>query len=195
MKGEEYAMLIGYARVSTAEQTLDLQKDALHEVGCEIIFEDMSSGAKADRPGLRDALTYMRAGDTLVFWKLDRVSRSLRHLLELAADFKERGIGFKSLKDEIDTTTSMGKFFFHLMGAVAELERDIIRERTQAGLAAARARGRVGGRRPKLTAKQIAMGQALYATRQHTVREICDQLDCSPATFYRAVRPVTDAAD
>ena len=106
----------------------------LHEVGCEIIFEDMSSGAKADRPGLRDALTYMRAGDTLVFWKLDRVSRSLRHLLELAADFKERGIGFKSLKDEIDTTTSMGKFFFHLMGAVAELERDIIRERTRRGL-------------------------------------------------------------
>jgi DNA invertase Pin-like site-specific DNA recombinase len=95
---------------------------------------------------------------------------------------------------EIDTTTSMGKFFFHLMGAVAELERDIIRERTQAGLAAARARGRVGGRRPKLTAKQIAMGQALYATREHTVREICDQLDCSPATFYRSVRPVTDAA-
>ena len=187
-------MLLGYARVSTIEQTMDLQKDALRAAGCVEIFEDTCSGAVADRPGLRKALTYMRPGDTLVFWKLDRVSRSPRHLLELAEEFKMRGIAFKSLQDEIDTTTSMGKFFFHLMGAVAELERDIIRERTRAGLAAARARGRVGGRRPKLTAKQVAMGQALYATRQHTVREICDQLDCSPATFYRSVRPVTGAA-
>lgn len=115
------------------------------------------------------------------------MSRSLHHLLELAEEFKRRGISFKSLQDDIDTSTSMGKFFFHLMGAVAELERDIIRERTQAGLAAARARGRVGGRHPKLMPKQIAMGQALYNSRKYTVAEICEQLGCSPATFYRHV--------
>jgi DNA invertase Pin-like site-specific DNA recombinase len=171
-------MFIGYARVSTTEQTLDLQKDALRAAGCIEIFDDTVSGATADRPGLRRALDYLRPGDTLVSWKLDRVTRSLRHLLELAEEFKARSIGLKSLQDEIDTSTSMGKFFFHLMGAVAELERDILRERTAAGLAAARARGRLGGRRLKLTAKQIAIGCALYDSRQHTVAEICDQLGC-----------------
>jgi DNA invertase Pin-like site-specific DNA recombinase len=188
-------MLVGYARVSTTEQTLDLQKDALHAAGCGEIFEDTVSGATAERPGLRRALDYLRPGDILVFWKLDRVTRSLRHLLELAEEFKVRGIGLKSLQDEIDTSTSMGKFFFHLMGAVAELERDILRERTVAGLAAARTRGRLGGRPPKLTAKQIAIGRALYDRRQHTVGEICEQLGCSPATFYRRVLPTTAAPD
>jgi DNA invertase Pin-like site-specific DNA recombinase len=191
-------MFVGYARVSTTEQTLDLQKDALRAAGCIEIFEDVVSGVTAERSGLRQALAYLRPGDTLVFWKLDRVSRSLRHLLELAEECKTRDIGLKSLQDEIDTSTSMGKFFFHLMGTVAELERDIIRERTQAGLAAARARGRLGGRRPKLTPKQIAMGRALFESRQHTVAEICEHLGCSPATFYRtvypAVRPATGVA-
>jgi DNA invertase Pin-like site-specific DNA recombinase len=181
-------MFVGYARVSTTEQTLDLQKDALRAAGCVEIFEDTVSGAAVERPGLRRALDYLRPGDILVFWKLDRVTRSLRHLLELVEEFKVRGIGLKSLQDEIDTRTSMGKFFFHLMGAVAELERDILRERTAAGLAAARARGRLGGRRPLLSPKQIAMGQALYAGRQYTVAEICEQLRCSPATFYRRVK-------
>jgi len=149
------------------------------------IFEDIISGSKAERPGLRQALDYMRPGDTLVFWKLDRVSRSLHHLLELAEEFKTRGISIKSLQDDIDTGTSMGKFFFHLMGAVAELERDIIRERTQAGLAAARARGRRGGRKQALGPKQVEMGQALYDARRHTIAEICETLGCSPATLYR----------
>jgi Enterobacteriaceae phage serine recombinase len=134
-------MKMGYARVSTAEQTMDLQKDALRAAGCEEIYEDTLSGAAAERPGLTKALARMRPGDTLVFWKLDRVSRSLHHLLELAEECKRRDIAFKSLQDEIDTSTSMGKFFFHLMGAIAELERDIIRERTRAGLGAARAPG------------------------------------------------------
>ncbi len=180
-------MLIGYARVSTHEQTMDLQKDALRAAGCELIFEDTISGSKAERPGLTQALAYMRAGDTLVFWKLDRVSRSLHHLLELSDEFTKRGISFKSLQDQIDTTSGMGKFFFHLMGAVAELERDIIRERTQAGLAAARARGKKGGRRRVLDAKRVQMGQALYDSQQHTIDEICMTLGCSPATLYRYI--------
>jgi len=179
--------LIGYARVSTLEQTMALQKDALQKVGCGRVFEDTTSGSKADRPGLRATLDYMRPGDTLVFWKLDRVSRSLKHLLELAEVFKERGISIRSIQDDIDTNTSMGKFFFHLMGAVAELERDIIRERTLAGLEAARKRGRKGGRKAKLSSKQIEMGQALYDGGRHTVAEICETLGCSPGTFYRYI--------
>jgi DNA invertase Pin-like site-specific DNA recombinase len=155
-------MIVGYARVSTSDQTLDLQKDALRAAGCKQIFEDILSGSRADRPGLAEALRFVRPGDTLVVWKLDRLSRSLRHMLELAALLQERGVAFKSLQDQIDTTTSIGKFFFHLMGAIAELERDIVRERTQAGLAAARARGRHGGRRNVLTPRQIATGQSLY---------------------------------
>jgi DNA invertase Pin-like site-specific DNA recombinase len=186
-------MFVGYARVSTAEQTMDLQKDALRKAGCEIIFEDTSSGAKADRPGLNEALNYMRPRDTLVFWKLDRVSRSLQHLIALAQDCKARDIGLRSLQDQIDTSSGMGRFFYHIMGAIAELERDLINERTREGLAAARARGRLGGRRPKLTTKQIAIGRALYESRQHTVAEICEQLGCSPATFYRRVLPTTAA--
>jgi DNA invertase Pin-like site-specific DNA recombinase len=186
-------MFVGYARVSTADQTMDLQKDALRKADCEFIFEDTSSGAKADRPGLTKALQYMRPGDTLVFWKLDRVSRSLQHLISLAQECKAKGIGLRSLQDQIDTSSGMGRFFYHVMGAIAELERDLINERTMEGLAAARARGRLGGRRPKLTPKQIAIGQALYASRAHTVAEICEQLGCSPATFYRVVRPRTNA--
>lgn len=137
-------MFVGYARVSTTEQTLDLQKDALRAAGCVEIFEDTVSDATAERPGLRRALDNLRPGDTLVFWKLDRATRSLRHFLELAEELKARGIGLKSLRNEIDTSTSMGKFFFHLMGAVAELERDILHERT---LTAARTRGWLRGRR------------------------------------------------
>src|SRR5918912_1558549 len=137
-------MLIGYARVSTDDQNLDLQRDALQNAGCELIFDDMVSGTKAKRPGLEQALSHLRAGDTLVVWRLDRLGRSLKHLIDTVTDLQERGIGFKSLTESIDTTTSGGKLVFHIFGALAELRRGVIRERTQAGLQAARTRGRHG---------------------------------------------------
>jgi DNA invertase Pin-like site-specific DNA recombinase len=139
-------MLIGYARVSTFEQTLDLQQDALTKAGCEQTFTDTISGSVAERPGLQNALLYLREGDTLVVWRLDRLGRSLKHLIDTITTLHERDIGFRSLTENIDTTTSSGKLIFHVFGALAEFERDLIRERTQAGLAAARARGRHGGR-------------------------------------------------
>jgi DNA invertase Pin-like site-specific DNA recombinase len=139
-------MLIGYARVSTQDQTLNLQKDALEKIGCNKIFTDTASGAKAERIGLEEALEYVREGDTLVVWRLDRLGRSLKHLIETITELNNRKIGFKSIQENIDTTTSGGKLVFHIFGALAEFERDIIRERTQAGLTAARARGRLGGR-------------------------------------------------
>src|SRR5512143_1072690 len=140
-------MLIGYARVSTLEQTLALQQDALTKAGCERTFTDTASGSLAARPGLTEALDFARPGDTLVVWRLDRLGRSLRHLIDTVSLLQERGIGFKSLQEQLDTTTSGGKLVFHVFGALAEFERDLIRERTQAGLLAARARGRLGGRR------------------------------------------------
>src|SRR5438552_7799221 len=139
-------MLIGYARVSTQEQTLDLQKDALEKIGCSKIFTDVISGAKAERKGLEEAQNFLREGDTLVVWRLDRLGRSLKHLIETITELNNRKIGFKSIQENIDTTTSGGKLVFHIFGALAEFEREIIRERTQAGLTAARARGRLGGR-------------------------------------------------
>jgi DNA invertase Pin-like site-specific DNA recombinase len=148
-------MLIGYARVSTHDQTLNLQQDALQKAGCSKIFTDTASGAKTERKGLDNALNYVRKGDTFVVWRLDRLGRSLPHLIATMTDLEERGIGFKSLIENIDTTTSGGKLIFHIFGALAEFERDIIRERTQAGLLAARARGRKGGRPHALTDRQI----------------------------------------
>ena len=138
--------LVGYARVSTPEQSLHLQTDALKKAGCEKIFTDVASGAKSARPGLKDALDYVRKGDRLVVWKLDRLGRSLPDLIQRVQQLEDKEIGFKSLQEQIDTTTSSGKLTFHLFSALAEFERDIIRERTQAGLKAARSRGRVGGR-------------------------------------------------
>src|SRR6266404_2537735 len=155
-------MLIGYARVSTQEQTLDLQKDALEKIGCIKIFSDVISGAKAQRTGLDEALEYVREGDTLVVWRLDRLGRSLKHLIETITSLNNRRVGFKSIMENIDTTTSGGKLIFHMFGALAEFERDIIRERTKAGLVAARARGRKGGRPKILDPKKIAIAQALY---------------------------------
>ena len=140
------ATTVGYARVSTFEQILDLQRDALTAARCDRIFTDTMSGSRSDRPGLEQALDYLRAGDVLVVWRLDRLGRSLKYLIEVITKLNERGIGFKSLTEQIDTTTSGGKLIFHVFGALAEFERDIIRERTQAGLASARARGRMGGR-------------------------------------------------
>jgi DNA invertase Pin-like site-specific DNA recombinase len=184
-------MLVGYARVSTQDQTLDLQKDALEKAGCRKLFTDTASGAKAERKGLEEALAYVREGDTLVVWRLDRLGRSLNHLIETVADLDGRKIGFKSLTESIDTTTSGGKLVFHIFGALAEFERDIIRERTQAGLQAARARGRLGGRRRAKaldTPKKVAMAQALYADKANPVGDICKTLNVSRATLYRYLR-------
>ena len=181
-------MYIGYARVSTIDQTLDLQKDALERAGCSKIFTDTSSGAKTERIGLDEAINYIRQGDTLVVWRLDRLGRSLNHLIETITGLNNRHIGFKSITENIDTTTSGGKLIFHIFGALAEFERDIIRERTQAGLHAARARGRLGGRPKSLTPKKAQMAEALYKDKNNTIDEICKTLNVSRATFYRYVK-------
>ena len=154
-------MLIGYARVSTTDQNLDLQKDALNKADCEKIHEDYASGAKTDRNGLEAAIDSLRKGDTLVVWKLDRLGRSLRHLIEVINLLNNRGCYFRSLQENIDTGSSGGKLIFHVFGALAEFERDIIRDRTMAGLAAARSRGRVGGRPKKMDSKKITYARAL----------------------------------
>ena len=183
-------MLVGYARVSTHEQTLALQQDALVAAGCARVFADTASGAKADRPGLEEALAYARPGDTLVVWKLDRLGRSLPHLVETVARLQERGIGFKSLTEQLDTTTSGGKLVFHVFAALAEFERDVIRERTRAGLTAARARGRQGGR-PKAAAlsdaKKVALAQSLYNNNNNSIVDICKTLRVSRSTLYRYI--------
>ena len=181
-------MLIGYARVSTGDQTLNLQKDALDKAGCDQIFTDVLSGSKSDRPGLVKALAYVRPGDTLVVWRLDRLGRSLQHLIETVIDLEKHGVGFKSLTESIDTTTPGGKLIFHVFGALAEFERDLIRERTTAGLAAARARGRVGGRPKKLSAKQVALAKRMHADKQTDIATICQTLGISKATLYRILR-------
>jgi DNA invertase Pin-like site-specific DNA recombinase len=183
-------MLIGYARVSTQDQTLNLQQDALEKIGCMKIFTDVISGAKTERNGLDEALSYVRAGDTLVVWRLDRLGRSLKHLIETITKLNDRKIGFRSITENIDTTTSGGKLIFHIFGALAEFERDIIRERTNAGLQAARARGRKGGR-PKAnslnTPKKVALAQSLYNDKKNTIDEICKTLNVSRSTLYRAI--------
>jgi DNA invertase Pin-like site-specific DNA recombinase len=180
-------MLIGYARVSTHDQTLSLQQDALQKAGCTKIFTDTASGAEVERKGLEEALSYVRKGDTLIVWRLDRLGRSLPHLISTMTDLEARGIGFKSLTENIDTTTSGGKLIFHIFGALAEFERNLIRERTQAGLVAARARGRKGGRPKALTNKQVGIAWDLYEKR-HSTAEICQTLKVSKATLYRTLK-------
>jgi DNA invertase Pin-like site-specific DNA recombinase len=183
-------MFVGYARISTIDQNLDMQKDALERAGCTKIFTETASGAKVDRPILRDALNYVRAGDVLVVWKLDRLGRSLKQLIETVTELQERGIEFKSLTENIDTTTSAGKLIFHIFGSLAEFERDLIRERTKAGLTAARARGRIGGR-PRAEGlndeKKIALARSLYNDKNNTIDTICKMLKVSRATLYRYV--------
>ncbi len=182
-------MNIGYARVSTGEQTLDLQKDALSAAGCESIHTDVISGTKESRPGLDTALSYIRKGDTLVVWRLDRLGRSLKHLIQVVTELQERGVGFRSLTEQIDTTTSGGKLIFHVFGALAEFERDLIQERTNAGLRAARARGRLGGRPKKLAdPKKLALAQRMYDEGGTDIATICETLGISRATLYRHVR-------
>jgi len=186
-------MLIGYARVSKGEQNLDLQHDALSAAGCERIFDDRASGARTEWPGLARALEQTRDGDTLVVWRLDRLGRSLRDLISRAEELKEMGAGLKSLQESIDTTSSGGgQLVFHLFGSLAEFERDLIRERTQAGLKAARARGRRGGRKKALTAGQRAHAVELYRSREHTVAEICGLMGISRATLYAYVGEFSD---
>src|SRR3954452_19271661 len=181
-------MLIGYARVSTLDQTLALQQDALTAAGCGDIYTDTVSGSVTDRPGLANALSHLRTGDTLVVWRLDRLGRSLSHLIETVRQLQEQGIGFRSLQEQIDTTTSGGKLVFHVFGALAEFERDLIMERTHAGLQAAWARGRVGGRPRSLSPKKAELLRSLAADRRNAVPDICHTLGISRATFYRYVK-------
>ncbi|MFD1913995.1 recombinase family protein [Halodurantibacterium flavum] len=178
-------MLVGYARVSTQDQNPALQLDALTAAGCEKVFTEKASGAQRDRPELAAALSYMRSGDSLVVWKLDRLARSLPQLIETVAQLEAKGIGFRSLTEAIDTTTAGGKLIFHIFGALAEFERSVIRERTRAGLKAARERGRKGGRPPALSAADLAAAKALLSDPAITVDEVAARLKVSPATLYR----------
>jgi DNA invertase Pin-like site-specific DNA recombinase len=178
-------MLIGYARISTQDQSFDLQSDALLKAGCEMMFQDVATGGHVERTGLNEALEYLRPNDTLVVWRLDRLGRSLGKLIELINALKLRDIAFKSIVENIDTQTSAGQFFFHITGAFAELERNLIRERTRAGLESARARGRSGGRPKSLDKGTFEMALNLYKGRAHSVGEICESFSISKRTFYR----------
>ena len=187
-------MLVGYARVSTDDQDLSLQRDALDAVGCERIFEDQASGAKAERPGITQAVAFIRSGDTLVVWRLDRLGRSLSQLIELVTQLEERGVGFRSLTEQIDTTTSGGRLIFHIFGALAEFERNLICERTNAGLAAARARGRFGGRPKALSPKRAELARTLYMEGSHPISAICTELQISRTTLWRYVKAAEEQA-
>lgn len=180
-------MLIGYARISTDDQNLNLQRDALKQVGCSHICEDRISGAKYDRPGLKEALKYARDGDTLVVWRLDRLSRSLKDLIEMINLLESKNIGLKSLQESIDTSSTSGKLIFHIFASLAEFERNLIRDRTQAGLLAARARGRNGGRPKSLSNDKQALAVKLYNDRAHTVNKICEMMGVSKPTLYKYI--------
>lgn len=177
-------MLIGYARVSTADQNLSMQLHALQEAGCEKMFSDKASGVKVDRAGLADALSHVRAGDMLVVWKLDRLGRTMKGLVDLAAELAERKVGLRSLTDGIDTSGTAGKLVFHIMAAMAEMECDLTRERTNAALALARAQGRVGGRKPTMTPKKLDAARRLLASGSRP-REVALAIGVSIATLYR----------
>jgi len=187
--------LIGYARVSTREQDLALQLDALEQVGCQRVFSDRASGSVLDgRPQLTRALDHLRPGDVLVVWRLDRFGRSLRDLINAVRALEERGIGFRSLQEAIDTTTPSGRLTFHLFGALAEFERDLIRERTQAGRAAARARGRYGGRPAVMTPEKTKIAKQMFDSREHTVQAIAQTVGVSRASVYRALAKLADTS-
>lgn len=177
-------MLIGYVRVSTNDQNTALQRKALESAKCELIFEDKMSGKSADRPGLKKLLRTLSEGDTLMVWKLDRLGRSMRNLVTLIEELRERGINFRSLTDSIDTSTPMGRFFFHVMGALAEMERELIIERTRAGLAAARSEGRIGGRRPKYSENEWAqMGRLIKSGMER--KKVAIIYDVGISTLYK----------
>jgi DNA invertase Pin-like site-specific DNA recombinase len=188
-KGTQMAA-IGYARVSTSDQDLALQLDALSKVGCARVFEDKASGAKTDRPGLKTALSFVREGDILTVWKLDRLGRSLPHLIETVNDLEARGVSFRSLTEAIDTTTPGGRLIFHIFGALGQFERDLIRERTRAGLDAAMARGRRGGRKPVVTDEKLRRAQTLV-TQGLTVRETAARIKVGKTALYAALAQTT----
>jgi len=178
-------MLVGYARVSTQDQTPQMQLDALKVAECEKVFEEKASGAQRDRPQLMAALDYVREGDTIVVWKLDRLARSTKQLIETVELLEERSIGFRSLTEEIDTTTPGGRLIFHIFAALAEFERAVIRERSSAGLKAARDQGRVGGRPPAMTKDDIAAARALLADPSITTRQVAKRIGVSVSTLYK----------
>ena len=177
--------LLGYARVSTSEQNASLQLDALRSAGCIKVFTDKASGSLDRRPQLDRLLDQLRPGDTIVVWRLDRLGRALKHLIHVVEDLAEMKVGFRSLTEGMDTTTSGGKLVFSIFGALAEFERSLIRERTMAGLAAARSRGRVGGRPPVMTPEKIKVARDLYRARDLTVEEIAKTIGVSRKTVYR----------
>lgn len=179
-------MLVGYARVSTDDQNLDLQLDALKAAGCGQVFTDHITGSSKERPGLTEAFNYLREADTLVVWKLDRLGRTVKGLVDFVGELKEKGIEFRSLTDGIDTSTPAGRFFFHIMAAMAEMERDLIRERTRAGLAAAKSRGRTGGRRKAMDESKIAAARQLLAAGTPAT-DVAKNLGVGRATLYRAL--------
>lgn len=179
-------MQIGYVRVSTNDQNTALQRDSLERSGCELIFEDKISGKTSDRPGLKKLLRTLSEGDTLVVWKLDRLGRSMRHLVILIEELRLRGVNFRSLTDSIDTSTPMGRFFFHVMGALAEMERELIVERTRAGLAAAREQGRIGGRKLIMTTDIVSRARNMFANGA-TLRQVALVLEVSEKTVYKYI--------
>jgi DNA invertase Pin-like site-specific DNA recombinase len=181
-------MKIGYARVSTEDQTLNLQLDALADTGCETTYQECASGKSAARPELENCLKALRAGDTLVVWRLDRLGRSLNDLVRIVAELEQREVGFVSITEQINTSSPSGKLVFHLFASLAEFERNLIRERTNAGLKAARARGRVGGRPRKLTGQNLVMAQTLMADPKANVTAIAQQFGVSRATLYRQIK-------
>lgn len=178
-------MQIGYCRVSTVDQNPDLQRDALSKAGCERIFEDRMSGAKKDRPGLQEALEFARPGDVIAVWRLDRLGRSLKDLLTIVADLEERGVGLRSLTEAIDTSSSGGRLIFSIFGAIGEFERNLIRERTLAGLDAARRRGRIGGRPKALSERDLIAAKAMLMDDGLTVADVAGRLGVSVPTLYR----------
>lgn len=182
--------LVGYARVSTSDQCTDLQLTALRDVGCDRIYEEKASGTRTDRPELAAALDYLRPGDTLVVWSLSRLGRSLKHLIDTVTGLDDRQVGFRSVTENIDTTSATGRLVFHLLAALSQFERDLVSDRTSAGLAAARERGAKPGRKPSLTPDQVAVVQAMHATGAHTVSAIAAVVGVSRATVYRHLRPV-----
>lgn len=185
--------LLGYARVSTLDQDTSFQEDALREAGCVRVFTDVASGAHDHRPELARLFEQLRHGDTLVVWRLDRLGRSLPHLIATVQDLKDRAVGFRSLQESIDTTTSGGRLIFHVFGALAEFERELVRERTHAGLAAARASGRTGGRPPTLTEEHVALARQMKSDG-YQVTAIARALGVSRATIYRNLNTSTEPA-
>jgi len=186
--------LIGYVRVSTATQDGALQEDALQRAGCDKIFSDQMSGAQSERPGLSESLAYLRDGDRLVVWKLDRLGRSLPHLISTVKDLGDRGVGFQSLTEGVDTSTPNGRLVFHIFGALAQFERDLIGERTSAGLLAAAARGRKGGRRAVVTPEKLARAKVLIA-EGFNVREAAGRIKVGKSALYRALAGETAKGD